>query len=95
MWRDTVSVYDPENLLEIICFVTGCELHEVLGNSRERHLITARFLYYACLRDSLGWSWPAIGKFVGRNHTTVMSGAKSVPHNLVQEVRVYIEGHIL
>lgn len=47
-------------------------LDAMLGRSREMPLPIARGRFYAYLR-ALGWSYPAIGKLVGRDHTTVLS----------------------
>lgn len=50
----------------------GVRSEDVLGPSRHPHLVAARRDLYAALRAK-GWSYPAIGAFVGgRDHTTVM-----------------------
>jgi chromosomal replication initiation ATPase DnaA len=37
------------------------------------HLVRARLSWWEHLRE-LGWSYPAIGRFVGRDHTTICVG---------------------
>ena len=49
------------------CHVT---LDEMLGRSRLRHIAEARRLWWVALR-ARGFSYPAIGSMVGRDHSTV------------------------
>jgi chromosomal replication initiation ATPase DnaA len=53
----------------------GVSVEEMLGPRAERHLAAARLELYRTLR-ALGWSYPAIGRVVGRHHTTVMAAVR-------------------
>lgn len=49
----------------------GLDLEEMLSTSRRAECVDARLEIYRELRKA-GWSYPRIGKFVGRDHTTIM-----------------------
>lgn len=55
--------------------LTGVSETEIVSNFREREVVVARFALMLFLRKR-GWSMPQIGKFMNRDHTTVMSGLK-------------------
>jgi chromosomal replication initiation ATPase DnaA len=73
--------------LEAICKVSGLNKEDILSDSRERHLVRARQLFYACLRSE-GTSWTRIARLVGRDHTTVMRGVDNVPSEAIKEILV-------
>lgn len=50
----------------------GVTADEILGRSRERHIVAARTDVCRVLRAQK-WSLPSIGKALGRHHTSVMS----------------------
>lgn len=49
----------------------------ILGRSRLAHIARARLAVYRELRTKGGWSFPEIGHFMNRDHTTVMAGLLS------------------
>ncbi|MGH8748832.1 MAG: helix-turn-helix domain-containing protein [Burkholderiales bacterium] len=52
----------------------GMTVDELRGRCREPKFLAARRALYRALRDAPAhWSYPEIGAFVGRHHTTVMS----------------------
>ena len=65
--RDLVDV--AQDLAREAC----ATLEEVFSRSRQPHLVRARRRFYQHLRNQLGWSYPAIGAFVGRDHTTILN----------------------
>ena len=63
-----------EMLAQVIARRHGLTIEQIKGPSREKHIFKARKMLYHALRDR-GWSYPAIGRFVGgRDHTTIMKG---------------------
>jgi|HubBroStandDraft_1064217.scaffolds.fasta_scaffold308785_2 chromosomal replication initiation ATPase DnaA len=51
----------------------GVRLREMLGPSRETHLVRARLDLYRILRaEPFRWSLPSIGRFVNRDHTSIL-----------------------
>jgi len=85
-WLNIEPGFDPLAYLSEICDLFGVTAEEVLGERRSAHLIKPRHLFWACLREHGKWSYPAIGDYVGRDHTTVMSAMSKVPANLVEAI---------
>jgi chromosomal replication initiation ATPase DnaA len=85
-WKGIVSDYDPDELLSVICSIYQLSPDEVAGERKFARLLPARHLWYACLRHLCGWSFPMIGAFVGRDHTTVIRTIQPVPLGLVKAV---------
>ena len=51
-------------------------LDEILGRDRTPHHVRARVVFWAVLR-ARGLSYPAIGRMVGRDHTSVIATMKA------------------
>lgn len=47
----------------------------LMGRRRVAPLLHARYALYKALR-ARGWSYPAIGRFIGKHHSTVLVGAR-------------------
>lgn len=59
--------------IRVIAELHGVKAEDVVGPSRKKHLIPARFEAMAHMRQVHGWSLPRIGRlFGGRDHTTVL-----------------------
>ncbi len=70
------SPRDPGAAATRIAKRHGIGILDIMGPCRLRHVVRARFELYRTLRD-FGWSYPAIGKFVGdRDHTTVIAALR-------------------
>lgn len=52
-------------------------VNEMLGPSRDHEFVVARAQLYRALRQR-GWSFPKIGRFVNRDHTTVLAALRGV-----------------
>jgi chromosomal replication initiation ATPase DnaA len=50
----------------------GLSVEDMLSRRRYAHLAVARVDLYLALRGK-GWSYPAIGRFVERDHTTIIA----------------------
>ena len=85
-WLSIEQGFDPSAYLTEICSLFRVEPEDVLGERRMQHLMKPRHLFWACLREHGKWSYPVIGDYVGRDHTTVMVAIKKVPSDLVQAV---------
>jgi chromosomal replication initiation ATPase DnaA len=57
--------------IEKICEAHGQVVREVLSDKRSRRLVRARCEVARFLR-SKGWSYPVVGKKMGRDHSTIM-----------------------
>lgn len=71
-----VAPFDPAKIAQGIAAKYGTSWTAMQSKSRYAHFVAARRELYFTLRAH-GWSYPAIGAFVGgRDHTTVMSAVK-------------------
>jgi chromosomal replication initiation ATPase DnaA len=52
---------------------------DLLGTYRFRFIVRARQALYLALRRR-GWSYPAIGRFLSRDHSSVIYGTKMALH---------------
>jgi chromosomal replication initiation ATPase DnaA len=67
-----------ENLLSVICFVSGESENAIRGNLRYRNLVLARHIYFYIARNIMGLKLVEIGQYIGRDHTTVMHGLNRI-----------------
>ena len=76
-----VSLAENDKLAELareICHQFGVTIAELKSPTREKREISeARAWFYFWARDR-GFSLPAIGRFVGRDHTSVKHGADRI-----------------
>jgi hypothetical protein len=61
----------------------------IMSRSRQGPIAAARSLAWLLIRDELGWSYPAIGKQFGRDHTTVLVGVDRMRFRLRNEQRLW------
>ena len=85
-WLSIEQGFDPSAYLNEICSLFHVTPEDVLGERRHSQLVKSRHLFWACLREHGKWSYPVIGDYVERDHTTVMVAIKKVPSDLVQAV---------
>jgi chromosomal replication initiator protein len=57
----------------------GVPAEDILSRKRRRSIARARFALYKALRGR-GWSYLAIGAFIGRDHATVIYGVRVAEH---------------
>lgn len=86
-----LSNYDPQPALQAIAEITGLNPDDIAGHRRHQRLIGARHVWWACIRTEGRWSYPEIGAYVERDHTTVMRAIKRVPPKVVKSVKKYME----
>lgn len=60
------------NVAHAICLALSVLVDELHGALRYPSIVAARRLFALHLRTELGWSYPQIGRLLGRDHTTVM-----------------------
>lgn len=70
-----VSVQSMRNATAFAAQKHNVKMSDILSRSRKAHIARARHeAFYLSRRD--GFSYPKIGRFFGRDHTTVMHGIK-------------------
>lgn len=52
----------------------GVEVNDLRGRRVYHRFTHARQEAYALIRDALGWSYPKLGRYFGRHHTSIMQG---------------------
>lgn len=58
------------------CLSHGVAIHDVLSRARKRRVVACRNeIFYRLRRDDATRSWPRIGGWFGRDHTTALQGA--------------------
>lgn len=60
-----------------VCEERGLPLVEVLGRRRKLPLVYARQECYLRVRERSGCSYPVIGRYFGRDHTTILYGCEA------------------
>ena len=68
---------DPTALLERVARACHVRVSDIQGPRRRQRQLQARHLAMYVFRQ-IGWSYPEIGRFFGRDHTTVMSAVRKV-----------------
>jgi chromosomal replication initiator protein len=58
-------------------------VNDIRGPSREKQVVAARFCCIVRLRDETNLSYPAIGRILDRDHTTVMYGERRFRERLM------------
>lgn len=56
----------------------GVKRSYILSERQDAAVVEARHLAMYQMRDQLGWSYPWIGRFLDRDHTTVIYGCRKV-----------------
>lgn len=64
---------------------------DIMSETRERHVVTARFEIFYRLRIDLAMSYTRIGKLFGKDHSTVMHGVNKIRQKLLDEMKKQAE----
>lgn len=65
-------------LVELSARVWGVRAEEMLSRDKSHEVVMARFAVMFALRTLFGWTFPRIGKALGRDHGTVIYGVEQV-----------------
>lgn len=88
---DEVGAVRWMRIMHAVAKMHGVPASEVMGKSRENHVVSARFEIFYRLRIDLAMSYAKIGSIFGRDHTTVMHGVRKVRQKLLDEIRKQAE----
>lgn len=83
----------PDATIREVARAFNVTTEEILGSSRRRHINTARACAMAVIKEHTDWSYPVIGRYFGRDHTTVMHHVAKVMDDpeLAEGVRMVVE----
>lgn len=70
------------SIAERVAAKHGVTVAELKGRGRTQHVITARFEFMTAARRETDKSTVVIGRFLGRDHTTILSGLKAYERRL-------------
>lgn len=76
-----------QQIIKDVAAETGVSRDDLLGKSRLRTVVRARWIAMHRMRE-LGYSYPAIGRRLGKDHTTVLSGVRKYKWQLRQQETV-------
>lgn len=68
----------PLDIVDEVARGFNLDPEDILGDSRKHHVVKARKTAMAAMRQLTDMSYPAIGDFFGKDHTTVMHHVESV-----------------
>lgn len=80
-----------ENVLEAVVSVSGVPGEKILGKRRDRDISTARHIFCYLSRSHTVASLDAIGKFLGRDHTTVINSIRVVNDMIDTDYEVFVQ----
>lgn len=61
-----------EKILSMVAHRYGLTVDDVLGSKRSKEFVAARWETAYVLRTHLAWTYPRIGHFMGKDHTTII-----------------------
>jgi len=73
--------YSLKYIADWCCKVHGIPMEVVLGNRRDKRIVLCRQQFFRLAREYTGISFPAIGHFCSKDHTTVIHGARTYLKN--------------
>lgn len=75
-------------ITEIVCDITHLTRQELFSQARQRHLVDARRLAYALMRELFGLPYQVISKYFNKNHASIIHSIK-LHKNLLEFDSVY------
>lgn len=68
-------------LMEIVSRETGISIDDIKSEWRDRRIVRARQIFFYAAHIKFRYSFPRIGRYVRRDHSTVLHGAQRVASN--------------
>ena len=81
---ETTAAPEPKAILELVASYYEVDPKDILGKRRQRSLVLPRHVSMYLCRKHTERSFPELGRFFQRDHTTVQHGVKKVESNLEQ-----------
>lgn len=77
------SLNSPDKLMQAVCQTCSVSREDVLGKNRQKNLVEARQILMYLYKENLDLSFPAIGKLLNRDHTTVLHAFRKITKDLL------------
>ena len=89
----------PEVVVEAVATAVGVDVEDILGEGRTTSVARARRLAMAVARWTTGWSYPEIGRFFGRDHSSVIHAVNRVErderdHKLARRIVALVDNAV-
>lgn len=72
------GLYSYKRVIRVVAAVHGIHVRDIMSDSRIQHIRDARFHVVWWLREKAKLTYPAIGKRIGRDHSSVMNAYRNV-----------------
>tara|TARA_Y100000310_G_scaffold283777_1_gene306025 strand:- start:1116 stop:1523 length:408 start_codon:yes stop_codon:yes gene_type:complete len=82
-------------LTECAAVIAGIPTSVLIGRGRALQLVAVRAAVVVVLRDVCEASWPAIGRAIGRDHTTAMNAYERAQDNTYEPTLGAIRGRLV
>lgn len=79
-----------DEIMEVVSKQTGISVKNIISHSRDGNFVMARYIAFAMLRFKLDIDLIEIGRYIGRDHTTIIHGLTSFIDRYKQEERYKI-----
>lgn len=68
--------HGANGIVKVVADYYGLTRARLMGHDRTSAVSYARFMAMYLIRDKMGWSYPDIGRFMNREHTTILHGVR-------------------
>lgn len=85
------SIHKMSYIMQVVCAVTKQRASEITGPIRYKPVLDARFVLYHVLRKHTHHSLPSIGRFVQKDHTSILSALRQVQKRMAEFAPVIAE----
>ncbi len=75
-------------IVELVCDISHLTRQELFSKARQRHLVDARRLAFALMRELFGLPYTTISKYFGKNHASIIHSIK-LHKNLLEFDAIY------
>lgn len=82
-------MYVPERIQKVeraIAQAAGVTVKEIYGRSRLQAIVDARHAIWFVLHKQMGYTSAYLGRIYGRDHTTILSGVRSIRERAADHV---------
>ncbi len=88
MARDNRAIYTMKRCLRAVCLYYGVTEEELKSKSREQRIVVPRQHFcWVVYRNRLDMSYPMIGRFLSKDHTTIVHAVAKFEENKTEYLR--------
>jgi chromosomal replication initiator protein len=88
MARDNRAIYTMKRCLRAVCLYYGVTEEELKSKSREQRIVVPRNHFcWVVYRNRLDMSYPMLGRFLSKDHTTIVHAVAKFEGNKTEYLR--------